>query len=467
MNTPCTKLHLFVDGELSATEAEAFRHHLTRCAECEVGLRDLLQLEMLASRALAGAGTGGEQAEHSRKVTPLRPWLHRAYRTAVPVALAAGMAAVGVFRLQAEPELPGEVWLASATERKLDARLSHPKADSFRPYVPYRGTAQTAEVLPLRPLAELEERQDFRGIAAAYALRGDWQQAEAFLLRAPDSPDKDNDLAVVALSRGRWEDALGLLGGALRREPRHAQALWNRGLALQGRGLKRLAEVSFRDAAALPAQEEGWTKEAETRANELRDSLELEEARWRTQVRETSRRLSAGTADLKELMQQPALAREAFYEAVRTATTPGAVTALVPLAKELDRVGGGSVLQDYVRDMAARDFAVRAPLARDYAKLLDGALTPGLLDSLRRSQEWDLYFGALVHTGAAAKDAEALKALARFAHASRDPWLTLLADRERAWSEDMRGRASAEQLLLNTLRTCEAYTRLFNCTQIN
>ncbi len=65
------------------------------------------------------------------------------------------------------------------------------------------------------------------------------------------------------------------------------------------------------------------------------------------------------------------------------------------------------------------------------------------------------------------EDAEALKALARFAHASRDPWLTLLADRERAWSDDMRGRASAEQLLLNTLRTCEAYTRLFNCTQIN
>ncbi|MFP2910678.1 zf-HC2 domain-containing protein, partial [Pyxidicoccus sp. 3LFB2] len=84
MNTPCTKLHLFVDGELSATEADAFRHHLTRCAECEVGLRDLLQLELLASRALAGAN--GEHADGAGKVTPLRPWLHRAYRAAVPVA---------------------------------------------------------------------------------------------------------------------------------------------------------------------------------------------------------------------------------------------------------------------------------------------------------------------------------------------------------------------------------------------
>jgi tetratricopeptide (TPR) repeat protein len=466
MNTPCTKLHLFVDGELSATEAEAFRHHLTRCAECEAGLRDLLQLELLASRALAG--TGGEQAAPLRKVTQLRPWLHRAYRTAVPVALAAGLAAVAVVRFQAEPELPGEVWLASATDRQLDARLSHPKADRFRPYVPLRGTAHTAEVLPLRPLAELEERQDFRGIAAAYALRGDWQQAEAFLSRAPDSADKDNDLAVVAMSRSRWEDALGLLGGALRREPRHAQALWNRGLALQGRGLRRLAEGAFRDAATLPEQEEGWRQEAEARARDLRDSLETEGARWRKEVREASRRLSSGAVDVKREMQHPALAREALYEAVRTAPSPAAVMALMPLARELDRVvGGATVLQDYVRDVGARDFTARAPLARDYAKLLEGELVPGLLDTLRRSRESDLHFGALVHTGAAARDVEALRALERFADTSRDPWLRLLAERERAWGEDMRGRPSAEQHLLRTLRTCEAYSRVFNCAQIN
>ena len=465
MNTPCTKLHLFVDGELSATEAEAFRNHLTRCAECEVELRDLLQLELLASRALAGGGE--ERAETPSKVTRLRPWLHRAYRTAAPVALAAGLAAVAVFRFQAEPELPAGVWLASANERLLDARLSHPKADRFRPYVPMRGTAPSTEALPLRPLAELEERKDFRGIAAAYALRGDWQQAEAFLSREPESADKANDLAVVAMSRQRWEEALGLLGGALRQEPRHAQALWNRGLALDRRGLVKLAEQSFLEVAALPGQEEGWTKEAKVRAAELKEKHDGEEARWRRQVRETAGRLSTGAADLKALAQQPALAREALYEAVRTATTPGAVTALLPLAKELDRVGGGEVLQDYVRQMAARDFTVRAPLARDYAKLLEGQVAPGLLDTLRRSQEWDLYFGALVHTGEATKDSEGLKALARFAHAARDPWLTLLAERERAWSEDLAGRASAEQLLLTTLRTCEAYGKLFNCAQIN
>ncbi|WP_267146662.1 zf-HC2 domain-containing protein [Pyxidicoccus xibeiensis] len=463
--TPCSKLHLFVDGELSATEADAFRNHLTRCADCEVGLRDLLQLELLATRALAG--TEAEAPEGGGKVTRLRPWLSRAYRTAVPVALAAGLAAVGVVRMQAEPELPGEVWLASATERTLDARLSHPKADRFLPYVPMRGTAHSMDVLPLRPLAELEERKDFSGIAAAYALRGDWQQAEAFLARAPESADKDNDRAVVVMRRQRWEEALGLLGGALRQEPKHAQALWNRGLALHGRGLLKQAEASFREVAALPDQDEGWKQEAEARANDLRNKRESEGARWRQLVSEASAQLSEGKADVAQLVQQPAVAREALYETVRTATTPGAVTALLPLAAELDRVGGGTVLQDYVNDMAARDFAVRAPLAREYAKLLKGEGTPGVLDTLRRSQEWDLYFGALVHTGEAAKDAEALQALQRFAYGSRDPWLSMLAERERARSEDLAGRqSSAEQMLLATLRSCEAHRKLLNCSEI-
>ncbi|QSQ20312.1 zf-HC2 domain-containing protein [Pyxidicoccus parkwayensis] len=470
MNTPCTKLHLFVDGELSATEADAFRQHLTRCEECEVGLRDLLQLELLASRALAGT-SAVEPAEPvaGSKVTPLRPWLHRAWRAAVPVALAAGLAAVGVYRMQAEPRMPPEVWLASADSRMLDARLSHPKADHFRPYIPMRGTSASSEVLPLRPLAELEERQDFRGIAAAYALRGDWQQAEAFLARAPESADKDNDRAVVEMSRQRWNEALDLLGGALRQEPKHPQALWNRGLALHGRGLLKQAEESFREVAALPGQDEGWKQEAESRADALKQQREQEDARWHKQVMEAWAQLSAGRADVKVLAQQPAVAREALYEAVRTATTPDAVRALLPLAAELDRVGGGAVLQDYVKAMAQRDFAVRAPLAREYAKLvMEGQVSPGLVDTLRRSKEEDLYFGALVSTGEARQDAEALKALQRFAHNSRDPWLDLVVDRELAHGEDLAGRkGKLEKALLSTLQTCEAYNKLFHCAEIN
>ncbi|WP_426757024.1 zf-HC2 domain-containing protein [Myxococcus sp. Y35] len=467
MNTPCTKLHLFVDGELSAPDAEAFRQHLARCPECEAGLRDVLQLELLAARALGGADE--VKAEAPAKVTPLRPWMQRASRALVPVALAAGLAAVGVFRFQAQPEDAFDVWLAGADSRTLEARLSYPKADRFLPYEPMRGTSGTSNPLPLRPLAELEERQDFQGIAAAYALRGDWQQAESFLSRAPASADKDNDRAVVALSGQRWEEALNLLGGALSQEPRHAQALWNRGLALRGLGLLKQAEASFRDVAALPGQEAEWRRAAERRANELRALRDAEAARRQRQVRETWARLTEGVAEPSHLVrQQPAVTRAALYEAVRTAPSAAAVSALMPLAIELDRLGGGTVLQDYVRDTAARDFAVRAPLARDYARLMKGEAMPGLLETLRASQETDLYVGALLHTGEAATDAEALKALQRYAHGSRDPWLNLLADRERARGEDAAGRAaSAEQLLLATLRTCGAYNTLFPCAEIN
>lgn len=463
--TPCTKLHLFIDGELSAAEADAFRQHLTRCAECEVGLRDLLQLELLASRALGTAG-----GEAPQKVTPLRPWLHRAYRTAVPVALAAGLAAVGVFRFQAEPEMPAEVWLANADSRTMEARLSHPKADRFRPFNPMRGTAQAHDVLPLRPLAELEERQDYQGIAAAYALRGDWQQAEAFLARAPESVDKSNDRAVMALNKAQWEEALGLLSGALRQEPGHPQALWNRGLALRGLDLKQRAEQTFRQVAALAEQEQGWRAEAVRKADELRGELREEEERWKRQVAQARQKLAAGVeaGDVQALAQQPAVARAALYEAVRTATTPGGVTALLPLARELDRVGGGAVLQDYVKETAARDFGVRAPLVREYVKLLEGHPSPGALDVLRRSEAQDLYFGAVLHLGVAVKDGEALKALQRFAHASRDPWLHLLVDRERARAEDAAGRAEpAEQILLTALRTCKAYSGQFRCAELN
>ena len=466
MNTPCTNLHLFVDGELSAPDAEVFRQHLGRCPECEAGLRDLLQLELLASRALGGASVAEPPPA---KVTPLRPWMQRVSRTVVPVALAAGLAAVGVFRFQSQPEAPSDVWLAAADVRTLEARLSHPMADRFLPYEPMRGTSGAANPLPLRPLAELEEQQDFRGIAAAYALRGDWQQAESFLARAPASADRDNDRAVVALSGQRWEEALNLLGGALRQEPRHAQALWNRGLALRGLGLLKQAEASFRDVASLPGQEAGWKVAAEKRANELRALRDAEAARWQRLVRETWTQLTEKTADASYLVQQqPAVTRAAFYEAVRTATSAGAAASLLPLAAALDRLGEGTVLQDYVRDAAARDFQVRAPLAEDYARLMKGAAVPGLLERLRVSQETDLYVGALLHTGEAARDAEALKAVQRYAHGTRDPWLNLLAERERARSEEASGRAAnAEHLLLATLRTCGAYNKLFPCAEIN
>ena len=47
------------------------------------------------------------------------------------------------------------------------------------------------------------------------------------------SPDRDSDLAAVALARGQPAEALELLQAVLERRADHPQALWNRSLALQ------------------------------------------------------------------------------------------------------------------------------------------------------------------------------------------------------------------------------------------
>ncbi|WP_267145507.1 zf-HC2 domain-containing protein [Myxococcus dinghuensis] len=475
MNTPCTninRLHLFVDGELSAPDAEAFRQHLTRCAECEAGLRDLLQLELLASRALGGAAVAEPEPDAlPQNVTPLRSRLKRAYQVAVPLAVAAGLAAVGLLRFQATPEIPGEVWLASADTRTFEARLSHPRADRFLPYGPMRGTSQTSEMLPLRPLAELEERKDFRGIAAAYALRGDWQQAEAFLGREPDSADKLNDLAVVALSRQRYEEALGLVSRALALDPRHSQALWNRALVLRERDLLDRAAASFDTVASLG--EDGWSNEARRMAAELRTQLAEERVRWKRQVNDAWQTLSGdGAWDAKQLAQRPVVARAALYEAARTVTSKERALALLPLARELDAIGGGSVLQDYVRQVAGKDFAARSPLALGYAGLLRHSEskkdTTSLMDMLRRSGERDIYFGALVQTGAAVTDATALGALRGFAEGTPDPWLHLLAEREVIRRELAAGHtAQAEKQLMDAMLTCNGLGNIAPCMELN
>jgi tetratricopeptide (TPR) repeat protein len=274
MNTHCTKLHLFMDGELTEVEAEAFRAHLPRCSECEAGLRDLLQLELLATRALGGAAVEAaaeaprEQASGG-KVVALRPWLHRAYKVTVPLAAAACMSFFFV-QHRAPATVPGVVFLEDAPTRMLEARLSYPAADHHRPYGPMRGTDSTPEALPLRPLAEMFERGELRGVAAAYALRGDWQQAEAFLEKEKPSADRNNDRAVLAMSRHVYPEALSLLDAALREQPRHPQALWNRGLVLREMGQREQAAASFDAVAAL--NEPGWSDEARAAAALLRGS---------------------------------------------------------------------------------------------------------------------------------------------------------------------------------------------------
>ncbi|RKH72997.1 zf-HC2 domain-containing protein [Corallococcus aberystwythensis] len=272
MNAHCTRLHLFMDGELSESDAEGFRNHLPRCAACEGGLRDLLQLELLAARALGTGVVEAPAAKPEGNVVALGAWVRRNARVVAPLAMAASLCAIFVPRMMTDTEVPAVVFLENQTTRELEARLSDPRADQWRRYSPMRGGADGAEAgkgtLPLRPLAEMEERKDFRGIVAAYVLHGQWQQAQAVLAREPASLARDSDLAVVALQDGRYQDALALLDPVVRADPRNPQALWNRGLALRALHQEERAARDFDQVAALG--EKGWSDEARKLAEELR-----------------------------------------------------------------------------------------------------------------------------------------------------------------------------------------------------
>ncbi len=61
MTTTCANLSPFMDGELEPAEADAFREHLSECAECQSGLGDFMVMEALAAQAAEKRKDGTEQ----------------------------------------------------------------------------------------------------------------------------------------------------------------------------------------------------------------------------------------------------------------------------------------------------------------------------------------------------------------------------------------------------------------------
>ncbi|WP_267146711.1 tetratricopeptide repeat protein [Pyxidicoccus xibeiensis] len=487
MSPQCHKLYLFLDGELGPVDEENFRHHLARCETCAAGLHEALQLEMLSLHALrdvnAPALAPAEEldfdapAPMAREPASRRPRLRalsrRGWAVGVGAAvLAAGLAAFFVFA-PASPDVSQEVWLAQAPTRLLEARVAYPRADGHRPYTPMRGGPEapsTAPPLPLRELADLEDAGDLHGIAAAYLVRKDLRQASDFLQRSPPSADRDSDLAVVALEQGHHEEALALLEGVLRREPEHPQALWNRALVLREMGLTLLAAEAF-DAVAKRG-EPGWSEEARIRARALRQETQARGRAWKAALAAVRDLMVDGQArlPLEEARQYPGIVRLAFYDAVRAAPSRAQALRLLPLAEVLDGVQGGDVLRGYVRQVAERDFGRRAPLARDYARLVRGELREprAFVEALHRSGEEDLYLGALVLVSPTSEDAARRReAFTRLAGTGQDPWLVLVAERELATQEEHEGQWwKAEARLKAALEACQGRGLAFRCATL-
>jgi hypothetical protein len=375
----------------------------------------------------------------------------RSRRTAV-LAAAALLALVLLFHQIVErPKDPGRadqgpsdrstLFAQLAPERKFEPRVTVPDADRYRPYNTVRSGApqSNAESISFAGLAELEQRGEWHTIGVASLLAGNREQAATYLARAPRSPNVDVDRAAALLTSSNdrdLEQALELLDGVLAVNPRNGPAAWNRALVLARLGLPLSAAKAFDDVATLA--EPGWSNEARTRAKELRASTTKAEKSWRDawaagqHLITTGEPLPAGT-----VRAHPGVIRLRFYDAVRAAPTVERLLALRPLASELDAAYGGRVLTSLIARIARSHFAVRAPLAATYARLVadansvDRGERERFFAALRRAgdQAEDILLGALIITGEAQ---HSLAELQRLAETSGDPWFVALSAQEQA-----------------------------------
>jgi hypothetical protein len=467
----CQQIHALVDGELEPEQAHRVRLHLAHCVVCQQELTRLLQLKALTQGPLAGQtpSSGPLTGASARPRRFLPRWSLRSKQAGMVVLVAAvASTAFLVLPLRASSPRAELLWLTGEAARPIELRLSYAGADSYRPYDTLRSAGTTAEApVPLGEMARLEERGDLHGIAAAYLLRGKADEARAWLSRAGGSPDVEAELAVVELMRGDMVAALDRLNGVLLRDSRHPQALWNRGIALERLGLPLAAAQALEAVTALG--EPGWADEARQRAQALRSRVTRESEDWEA-ARKAGEALAAGKAlpHLEHVSRHPGFFRLHFYDALRTASTVEQVKALGPLAEALDARQGGSTLRDAVRAAETRDYASRAPLSEDYARLLRRETPTGgvaaFLDRLRRAKEQDLLLGTLLLGGQLGEHLEEYRALAT---ATRDPWFLLLAEHEHAKILlARRAPLEAEQRLLAGLKQCGATPVAYRCALI-
>lgn len=384
-------------------------------------------------------------------VSRLRP-----KRTAVilgGIALLGGVIVVVVVA-KSKPRLTDPI-VPRETHRTLEARVALDEADRHRPLQTVMSPETSArQPISHRLLADLEERGDQHGLAVALLVRGRADAVIEHLEKLPPYPEINNDRAAALLTLKKYDEALQSLEQALDEQPNHPQALWNRALVLRGLELPLAAEKAFQAVARL--NEAGWAQEAANNARDAGDRKRNAEARWQTFKAACQAMISTGEVRSDVLNgNSPPILRLYFYEAVFASPTPQRVLGLLPLAQELDRVSGGTVLADYVKRTAARPFSKRRVLAEQFLKSVENpAQMPEaakLVDAAQASGDADLLMGALVR-GRQIKPST-LETFRQLAHASGDPWFRTISLVETAKDSQRRAqRGEARRLYEEAIR---------------
>ena len=438
MKMPCDDLDIFVDGELPADDAQAFRHHLASCAHCQRALHG----RMLEAVVVSHGDEGCASPRGFILPFPSRPRTQWVLMTA-GVAMAAAIV-LALWHKSHEPHEPQPAVakiepIQLAPERRVEVRFSDPAFDAHRPLLVMRASGQPqSEPIGFSVVAGLEQRGQRNAVVAARALAGDVQAATEYASKLPATARSLSDRAALELlavtgqdsvPRPRQEQAadraISLTSDALRLDPNCVQAMWNKALALKLLGLPLEAARVFDEIARRG--EPGWSKEASSNGEKLALSYRADLANW-TQLGQEIEAMVAGGPPLAPARAQysPSEARKALYLAIASAATTDRLDALLPLAHTLDAAFSMATLEPLIKRIRTSDLARRAPIARALQRFIVDKRPPEEIDAVRRRSVGpaleDILFASFLAVPDAATDEANLALLKQASSSHADSW---------------------------------------------
>jgi hypothetical protein len=508
----CDNLISFVDGQLDADDAEAFREHLRTCVKCPDNLIEAAQLSaQLSTLPPSGGGTAAPvipireavkdrtaetvqgktiDGDTIRTRPPIMRW-NRAmgWGTGCAAVIATTVAVWHHYRpapVISAPSTPTPVDVFAGLESQpYEIHLAYPGAAAKRPLRDVllgSGRAPNGSAIPLEAVAALQKRGDLHGVAIASLWNGSKPNDVYRMLSAIEQTESVRSdraaMAVLTTNTANAEPVLAELE-ALRHSKDNVvarAARWNHALALAHLDLPLAAAQAFRDIA--DEHEAGWAEEAGRRAEQqarLGDDLR---AKWQRACEAGEALLKAGTPVPRTLVSEfPGVLRAYFYNAVRTAPSAERVRALAPMAAQLDQRGdpGQHILTDHVQRVAKLDFARRAPLAAGYAALLRGEPVPAPIAAQLTTETdddaiADIVMGAMVERKVIMGHHRWFQ---RRVNQYKDPWFQLVLSRAKVdveWTADAGGKAGnryrAQTILQQAMELCTPALR-YQCLELD
>jgi cellulose synthase operon protein C len=260
------RAHLFGDGELQGAEAAAYEAHLASCSVCQEELETILLLRA-RMRDLPVQWRAGTVTTRRRQVILVGGVGLAAAATLLVFFLIRQPSGDRSMLARAQVVERGFDRLTEGGHRPILERLTYAAADRYRPPPRVLRAERTAAAAPVDTVEFLRQRGQAHGLLALWLWAGDTHEAAKVAHGTATDLDVENDVAVLALRRAQLEEALARLDGVLRRDPAHAQALWNRALVHERRDRIPDAIRDWRTVAARG--EPGWADEARQRADRL------------------------------------------------------------------------------------------------------------------------------------------------------------------------------------------------------